>query len=202
MSYRDNITRIRTVHDAFGDLAAAVVFVGGATASLYANRQTTEVRPTDDVDILVEIWTRSEYAAIEEVLRTKGFNHAYESGILCRFTIHGITVDVMPIDASVLGFTNRWYDEGYRQSVPFAMDEYRTVRIFSAPYFIASKLEAFKGRGGGDGRTSHDFEDIVYVLNNRSKIWTELKSSPDGLRTYLIDEIAALLQNPYIEELI
>ncbi len=35
--------------------------------------------------------------------------------------------------------------------------------------FLATKFEAFKDRGG-DYRTSHDFEDIVYVLDNRTTI--------------------------------
>ena len=30
-------------------------------------------------------------------------------------------------------------------------------------------------RGGGNGRWSSDFEDIVYVLNNRNSIWEELR---------------------------
>ncbi len=57
MSSRDNITRIRTVYNALGSLAEEVVFVGGATASLYADRETEDVRPMDDIDILVEPYT-------------------------------------------------------------------------------------------------------------------------------------------------
>jgi hypothetical protein len=36
-----------------------------------------------------------EYAAIDEKLRSKGFANDIESGVICRYTIHGITVDVM-----------------------------------------------------------------------------------------------------------
>lgn len=200
MSYQENITRIKAVHNALGGLAPHVVFVGGATVALYADRQTTDVRPTDDVDILVEIWTRTAYAAVEETLRAKGFQHDQQSGILCRFVVHGITVDVMPIEASILGFSNRWYEDGYKHSVPFMLDDRHTLRIFSAPYFIASKLEAFKGRGKGDGRTSHDFEDIVYVLNNRSTVWAEMEVAPEPVHYYLMVEIKALLANAYLRE--
>lgn len=38
---------------------------------------------------------------------------------------------------------------------------------------VATKIEAVRGRGGEDLRFSHDFEDLVYVLNNRQDI-TEL----------------------------
>lgn len=200
MNYQQNITRIRAVYNTLKDLTTEVVFVGGATVSLYADRETTDVRPTDDVDVLVEIYTRNEYQQVEEALRAAGFAHDRESGILCRFVVQGITVDVMPIDASVLGFTNRWYAEGYQEAVDLQMDELYRVRIFSAPYFIASKLEAFKGRGEGDGRTSHDFEDVVYVLNNRSTVWEEMEGAPETVRQYLKDEVAELLANPYLSE--
>lgn len=69
MSNRENITRIKAVYDALENLAKEVVFIGGATVSLYADRETGEVRPTDDVDILVELWTKSSYAEIESKLR-------------------------------------------------------------------------------------------------------------------------------------
>ncbi len=100
MSYNQNIDRIQEVNDALGELANAVVFVGGATVFLCADRAASEVRPTEDVDVLVEVWTRTEYAAVEEKLRLKGFQNDSSSGIICRFKIHGITVDVMPINDS------------------------------------------------------------------------------------------------------
>ena len=52
MSHADNVARIKTVYDALEEIAGEVVFVGGATFSLYADRLATESRPTEDVDIL------------------------------------------------------------------------------------------------------------------------------------------------------
>ena len=66
MSHRQNIARIKAVHFALEELAAEVVFVGGATVSLYSTIPEIETRSTDDVDIVVEIMRYSEYAAIEE----------------------------------------------------------------------------------------------------------------------------------------
>jgi hypothetical protein len=62
MSHQTNITRIRAVNNALGELRKEVVLVGGATVSLYADRVAPEVRPTDDVDILLEIATRAQFA--------------------------------------------------------------------------------------------------------------------------------------------
>lgn len=75
MSHHANITRIKAVSNALGPLKNEVVFVGGATVSLYADRRAIEVRPTDDVDIVVEIATRHEYAELEELLRKMGFKN-------------------------------------------------------------------------------------------------------------------------------
>lgn len=61
---------------------------------------------------------------------------------------------------------------------------------------FATKFEAFKGRGKNDGRTSQDFEDIVYVLENRQKIWSEMQDSMEPLNTYL-KEFNSLLKSPY-----
>ena len=69
-----------------------------------------------------------------------------------------------------------------------------------SPYFLATKLEAFKGWGGGDGRLSHDFEDIVFVLENREKLWEELETSDDGVKAYLVAEFSALMDHPHIYE--
>ena len=70
MSHNINITRIKAVSNALEKLQTPVVFVGGATVSLYADIAFREaVRPTDDVDVLIEIVAYKNYAAIEERLR-------------------------------------------------------------------------------------------------------------------------------------
>lgn len=200
MSHRENITRIKAVYNALEELADEVVFVGGATVSLYTDRAAAEVRPTDDIDILIELAHYSDYAAIEERLRAKGFVNDAESGVICRYTIQGITVDVMPTAEDILGFANQWYEEAFQHSETASIDEEYTIRISQAPYFIATKLEAFKDRGEGDGRMSSDFEDIVYVLNNRSTIWEEMNAANEELKDYLKNEFSEWLANPYIDE--
>jgi len=75
------------------------------------------------------------------------------------------------------------------------IDDRCTVKILSAPYFIATKLEAFKGRGKNDGRTSSDFEDIIYVLENRKEIWKEMIEAKKELQDYLKFEFENLLKN-------
>lgn len=152
-----------------------MVFVGGATVSLYADRRAIEVRATEDVDIVVEIATRYEYTQLEEQLRTMGFQNDTTAKFVGRYLLPGIIVDVMPTDEAILGFSNIWYEGGFKNAIDYVIDEHHTVRIFSASYFIASKLQAFKNRGNNDGRLSTDFEDIIFVLDNRRTIWEEIK---------------------------
>lgn len=95
MSHLQNITRIKVVYNALEELGPEVVFVGGAAVSLYTDRPAEETRPTEDVDILMEVTGYIHYALIEEKLRQKGFANDVESGVICRYTVQGIIVDVM-----------------------------------------------------------------------------------------------------------
>lgn len=196
MTHQTNIIRIKAVADALGDLRDEVVFVGGATISLYPDRPVFEIRPTDDVDVIIEILNYIDRSKLEDKLRAIGFENDVESGVVCRYKIEGITVDIMPTNDPSIGFTNLWYPEGFKQAINHIIDERSTVKILSAPYFIATKLEAHKDRGKNDGRTSHDFEDIVYVLENRASIWKEMGSSKETLKNYLRTEFQILLNHP------
>ena len=200
MSHSLNIDRIKTVSHALGALKEKIVFVGGAVISLYADRAVFEVRGTEDVDVIIEIVNYSARAALEEKLRQIGFAHDIESSVVCRFKIAGVVVDVMPTNDPSIGFTNKWYPGGFKQSVMFTIDQKNTIKILSAPYFLATKLEAFKSRGKGNGRTSHDFEDIVFVLENRSSIWEEMNSLNGEIKAYLKHEFLLLLNNSNIPE--
>ena len=120
-----NITRIKAVYQALEELANEVVFVGGATVSLYSDRPSGEVRPTDDVDILIELLHYKDNAIIEERLRKKGFVNDIESGVICRYIVNGITVDVMPTYREILGFTNKWYAEAFESAREIPLDKER-----------------------------------------------------------------------------
>ena len=201
MSHNINITRIKAVSNALEKLQTPVVFVGGATVSLYADIAFREaVRPTDDVDVLIEIVAYRDYAAIEERLRAIGFTNDTASKIICRYKYHGLIVDIMPTDGKVLGFSNKWYVSGFKQAIDFEIDKQHIVQIFPLSYFIASKLEAYKSRGKNDGRTSTDFEDIIFVLNNRKAIWQDLHNAEVPLRKYLQEEFTTLLNAEYFDE--
>jgi hypothetical protein len=78
----------------------------------------------------------------------------------------------------------------------------RSIRLVSAPVFLATKLEAFHGHGQGNHLFSHDLEDLMAVLDGRESLLEECRQSPPELQTYLSEQIAALLKTPaFIEAL-
>ncbi len=199
MNHHLNITRIKSVYHSLGELKEKVVFVGGATISLYVDSKTEEIRPTDDIDIVVEIYTHQEYAALDEQLRKLGFVNDQTTRVICRYSIQGLIVDVMPTQIDALGFSNKWYQPAFENSIQYNLGDEK-IRIFSPPFFIASKLEAFLQRGKNDGRTSTDFEDIIFLFENRSTIWKELNDAETTLSTYLKETFRKLMQNENFEE--
>lgn len=200
-SYK-NVVRIKVLAEAFSKLQNKVVFVGGAVVELYCDDSARgEVRPTDDVDVVVEIINLGSYATLEEDLRTIGFNHDMFSSVICRYKYHDITIDIMPTDEHILGFTNIWYKEGLQNSISYDLEDNLTIQIFTLPYFLGSKFEALKSdRHGKDYRYNSDFEDIIYIFDNRINIKNELIESENEVKIYLQKEISELLKRPYIEE--
>lgn len=201
MSYNTNIVRLKAVARALGEWQNKVIFVGGATVSLYATRPlSVSVRPTDDVDVVVELISIGEFYQLQSYLLKHDFKNDMESPIISRFLLQGLKVDFMPTDPSILGFSNRWYPEGVKTSIEYTLNNETTIRIFTSPYFIASKMEAFKTRGKGDLYGSHDLEDIIFVLDNRDEIEKELTNSDAQVKHFLQQEFYALLNNPSFEE--
>lgn len=200
-SYK-NVVRIKVLAEAFSRLNNKVVFVGGAVVELYCDDPArAEVRPTDDVDVVVEIINLGSYERLEEDLRIIGFNHDMFSSVMCRYKYHDIVIDIMPTDEHILGFTNIWYKDGLQNSISYDLDDNLTIQIFPLPYFLGSKFEALKSdRHGKDYRYNSDFEDIIYIFDNRINIKNELMDCENNVKIYLQKMISALLQRPYIEE--
>lgn len=78
-------------------------------------------------------------------------------------------LDVMPTDETILGFSNRWYKPAIEAATVVELDGFE-LRVVTTPYFIGTKLEAFRGRGKGDFYASSDLEDIISVLDGRSTL--------------------------------
>jgi predicted nucleotidyltransferase len=190
-----NIWLITHVAKCLGDLRKKVVFVGGCATGLFiTDPAMPEVRATQDVDVIVEVASRAQYYNLEEELRAKGFKQEMSEGApLCRWLVDGIKVDVMPTQEDILGFSNYWYLPAIKHAESIKLEKGLTIQLVSPPYFLATKIEAFKGRGGGDYMASHDMEDIITVLDGRPEIISEIRSSSEELQTFLAGTFRGLL---------
>lgn len=187
---------LTTVAVALGDeLLARLVFVGGCTTALYITDPVTleGVRATDDVDLIVDLAGFPAWAQLVEQLRQKGFAEAADENVICRMKLGELKVDFMPDDEAILGFSNRWYAKGIETAVETALDDAITIRRLTAPLFIATKLEAYRGRGGGDLIGSRDAEDILLVVDGRPELVDEVAAADVDVRSYIAAESKKLL---------
>ena len=175
-----------------------LVFVGGCTtALLITDEAAADVRPTFDVDAVIEVKSYGEYATFSERLRKLDFREDQREGApLCRWYSDAVTLDVMPNDERILGFSNRWYKEVIQTAYRLTLEEGLAVRVVTAPYFLGTKLEAFKGRGEGDFVMSQDLEDLISVIDGRPALMDEVASAEAELKIYIASEFRSLLANP------
>ena len=102
----------------------------------------------------------------------------------------------MPTDPSILGFTNLWYPAVCATATPVELEPGVSIRLVTPPLFLATKIEAFRGRGRGDLFGSHDLEDIVAVIDGRPELAAEIGASPPDVRFYLAEARRDLLARP------
>jgi hypothetical protein len=172
-----------------------IAFVGGCvTGLLLTDPAAAPVRPTLDVDAIVAIGSYAEFILLENRLRELGFRQPHTEGApVCRWMSGDLILDLMPTDSSILGFSNRWYGPALENAQRAKIGDYE-IRVITAPYFLATKLEAFHGRGKNDF-SSHDLEDIVTVADGRPELVDEVHLAPADLQKYLSDEVKDLLSN-------
>lgn len=176
-------------------LLGELVFVGGcATALLITDKAAAEVRPTFDVDAIAEITSYADYAAFSEKLRKLGFTEdASEGAPICRWKQATTTLDVMPLDERILGFSNRWYKPAMDSAQERDLETKLRIRVVTAVYFCATKLEAFRKRGQNDFLASHDLEDFIAVIDGRPELVSEVRAASEDVRAYIASEIGKLL---------
>lgn len=169
------------------DYLNEMVFIGGCTTALFLDVSNADenIRATYDVDLIVDISTQTEWHKLEQALRRLGFKNDLENGIVCRFKLNQLIVDFMPINQDILGFTNRWYEESMQHSLSYTLPSGTVIKILQASYFLATKFEAYKGRGNNDPMSSKDVEDILNVLGGRTSIVEEVYNSSGEIQDYL-----------------
>lgn len=193
-----NLALLTGMVRAMGPLCEQVVFVGGcATGLLIDNASLMDVRPTEDVDAIVEVASLAGYHRLADQLAQRGFKQTMADNTPpFRWFWNCLQLDLVPLDEKVLGFANPWYRAGFDAALKAELAKGLALRHLSAPYFLATKFEAFRDRGQNNVFMSHDLEDILTVVEGRSTLVAEVGAAPDDARRHIARSVAGLLALP------
>lgn len=199
---RINRVIIRKVATALGELNNRVVFVGGAAVSLYVNDPAADdVRPTQDVDISLEITSLTDLEKFREAIVERGFTQSHEDQVVCRFRYEDVIVDVMSTQSVGWASSNRWFQPGFKYLETTDIDGI-SINILSFPYFLATKFEAYYNRGRSDPLTSKDYEDIVYLIDFVENIPDLVRNSPLDVKDFLLKWFDKIRSDDRLQEAI
>lgn len=118
LSFLDHIFPAKLSIKELESLNEDLVYTGGSIAStLLTEHVHIDIRPTTDVDCIVQAQTRLQYEHIAKKLHALGFSEDSSSKVICRFKKGKLLLDLLPTDEKVFGFSNRWYKEAYKKRV-------------------------------------------------------------------------------------
>lgn len=190
------------VATALGDaLIKIMVFVGGCTTGLLVTDDFTkeQIRYTDDVDLIVDIMGYAAWTDLQDQLKVKGFSIDMGEEVMCRMILDNLKVDFMPVDDKALGFTNIWYKDAVATAQDYALSDTLTIKLITPEYFVATKLEAYLGRGEGDALSSHDIEDLLNIFDGRASIVDDILSASANLKNYVSEQLKLLVNDGNFE---
>lgn len=196
-----NLRVVETVAKALEEINDEVIYVGGAIIGLYATEDGADLpRPTTDIDIIVQISTYSQMDELRERLANKKIYPAAEETIMYRYTYEGVLIDFIPTKDTPLGPTNRWFKLGFERAYPVTIGD-TIIRILPVSLFLATKWEAYMNRGD-DPRMSHDFEDIVYVLDNNPNLIEDVSQAEKEVQDFLKEMSIEIQSDSSVNEII
>ena len=198
-----NLALVAQVAKGLKELNEKMVFIGGAVISLYTDDPAAdEIRPTTDIDMTINLANYNEWTQMQERLTELKFYPDPQGQSICSYKYKDISIDIMPSEDSSIGISNTWYKPGFIHVQQIELPGSITINILPSPYFLATKLEAFKDRGQNDFYGSHDFEDIIYLIDNRTTIVEEILASENEVKQYIKQEISVIKSHPQAEEIL
>lgn len=198
-----NLSIVNQVAHGLQELRAKMVFIGGAVISLYTDDPAAdEIRPTSDIDMTINLANYTEWTRMQERLAELGFQPDPQGTSICSYLFEDIVVDIMPAEDSSVGISNTWYKPGFKYLVQTQLPDGLFINILSAPFFLATKLEAFKDRGQNNFYGSHDYEDVIYLLDNRTTIVEEILSADEDVKEYIKIELTAIKNHKQADEIL
>jgi predicted nucleotidyltransferase len=196
-----NLKVVEKVAISLEELNKDVIYVGGAVVSLYVTDEGAEQpRPTKDIDISVQISTYSQMDELREKLAKKKIYPASSENVMYRYSYEDILIDFIPFEETPLGPTNSWLKPGFEKAYLVAIGEVE-IKILPVSLFLATKWEAFKSRGN-DPRTSHDFEDLIYIIDNNKEVVEDVRNANKDVQDFLREMSQEILNHSSRNEII
>lgn len=96
---------------------------------------------------------------------------------------------------------NPWFELGFETKQQMQIENHR-INIMPLPYFLASKFTAHTDRGGNAPRMSHDFEDIVYIIDNRTDWHYIVQQVEEEVKSYLFAQFQNILHSNKMQKAI
>lgn len=195
------ISAMKAVARLLDQLEGNYAFLGGSVVGLLVDHpELIEVRPTDDVDVVIEALSHLEYTELEHRLRGLGFsNDIREGSPRCRWVINDLTVDIMPTEGELQGLNTVWFKEALESVTEIEVPGAK-LKVVSPVGFLATKLAAYDDRGGGDFYASADLEDIITVIDGRDEMMQDLANADVSLREYVRASMRKLGGNPDFQD--
>lgn len=198
-----NLALVAQVAHGLKELREKMVFIGGAVISLYTDDPAAdEIRPTKDIDMTINLANYAAWAKMQERLAELNFYPDPQGQSICSYKFADIAIDIMPAEGSGIGVSNKWYKPGFKYLQEVTLPDGIKINILSSAHFLATKLEAFKDRGKNDFYGSHDFEDIIYLLDNRTTIAEEIVNADKDVNVYIKAELTAFKNHPQAHEIL
>lgn len=196
-----NLQVVEKVAISLEELNKDVIYVGGAVVSLYVTDEGAEQpRPTKDIDISVQISTYSQMEKLREKLASKKIYPAPTEKVMYRYSYEDILIDFIPFEETPLGPTNSWLKPGFEKAYAVNIGGIE-IMILPVSLFLATKWEAFKSRGG-DPRSSPDFEDIIYIIDNNKEVVTDVRNANKDVQEFMKEMSHEILSHPSRNEII
>ncbi len=195
---------LATVAMKLSELGSRFAFVGGCALPFLVDTPfAAAIRPTKDVDVIVEVLTPLEYSNLEAKLRSLGFKHDMSAGApKCRWLVDDIKLDVMPSSPNAAEFGSRWFEEALGALETYEIGDAISVAVIGPSYLFAAKMDAFFSRGADDYYGSRDLEDIIALMEGCTRLLDELQASSADLRQHVSRRMRRLLDTQAFVEAI
>lgn len=195
------IDRLQRFVETVSPLHNQFIFLGGSVVPLLVTDEAApEARNTLDIDVVVNVISRTEYEKITDELKKVDFHHDMTSGITCRFKhqTNDLILDVMPTDEEILKMGNRWYKLAAEQNFQYLLTDTVSISVINPDIFLCTKFDAYSSRGKTDHK---DLSDIVSVIDGRSSLLHELRKSDPKVKDFLSDRAKELIENDFYGKL-